>query len=135
MEIAALVAWIVTALGGFVLLGIWLRQRASAGAGASRIGPGVITSHFLLAAVGLVLWIVVVATDAAALPWVALALLVVVAVLGFVMVTRWWSDRSRAQDGASAPPEQHFPVAAVVGHGLLGAVTLVLVLLVAAGVG
>lgn len=133
MEIAALVAWIVTALGGFGLLGIWLRQRAGTGAGASRIGPGVLTSHFLLAAAGLVLWIVVVATDAAALSWVALALLVVVAVLGFVMVARWWSDRG--QGGASAPPEQHFPVAVVAGHGLLGAVTLVLVLLVAAGVG
>jgi hypothetical protein len=33
------------------------------------------------------------------------------------------------------PPEQHFPVALVGLHGALAAVTLVLVLLTAAGVG
>ena len=141
MEVAALITWVVTALGGFVLLGTWIsrggmRQRE---AGASRFPPGLIFGHFLLAAAGLLLWIVYLATDAAALRWVALAILVVVALLGFTMAARWLQDRRApvAAGGASParPPEQHFPVAVVVLHGLLAATTLVLVLLVALGAG
>jgi manganese efflux pump family protein len=33
------------------------------------------------------------------------------------------------------PPERHFPVAVVIGHGVFAAVTIVLVLLTALGVG
>ena len=56
MKWAALIAWVVTAGGGFVLLSIWLarggmRQR---GAASARIRPPLIMSHFLLAGTGLV---------------------------------------------------------------------------------
>jgi hypothetical protein len=60
MRWAALITWVLTAGGGFVLLTIWLarggvqRQRE----GGSRIRPPLILSRFLLAAAGLVLWIV-----------------------------------------------------------------------------
>ena len=51
MKWAALIAWVVTAGGGFVLLTIWLsrggmRQKAEAG---TKIRPPLILSHFLLA--------------------------------------------------------------------------------------
>jgi hypothetical protein len=91
-----------------------------------------------------VIWIIYLLTDADALTWVALAILVVVAALGFTMVGRWRQDRvAVAAGGTSAapgtdvgrPPEQHFPVAVVYLHGLLAVVTLVLVLLTALGVG
>jgi len=55
MKWAALIAWVITAGGGFVLLSIWLmrggmRQQQEAG---NRIRPPLILSHFLLAAGGL----------------------------------------------------------------------------------
>jgi manganese efflux pump family protein len=140
VSIAALIIWIITALGGAVLLGTWLSRgglRAREG-GASRFPPGLIFGHFLLAATGLIVWIIYLITDTDALTWVALAILLVVAALGFTMVGRWRQDRAAAADRGSdavRPPEQHFPVAVVYLHGLLAVATLILVLLTALGVG
>jgi Ca2+/Na+ antiporter len=147
MEWAALIAWVVTAGGGFVLLAIWLgrggmRQGREPG---SRIRPPLILSHFLLAATGLVIWIAYVATDNDTLAWLALVLLAIVAVLGFTMFAIWYQRRQRGptartgvtgEPGSSeTPPEQHFPVAIVGLHGLLAVTTVVLVFLTAIGVG
>ena len=138
MEWAALITWVLTAGGGFVLLSIWLaRGGMKSQAAGSRIRPPLIMSHFLLAATGLVLWIIYVVNDSSTLAWIAFALLLVVALLGFTMFGIWLRRR---QAGASAvtadtPAEQHFPVAIVGLHGVLAAATLVLVFLVAAGVG
>ncbi|HEX6676291.1 MAG TPA: hypothetical protein VF486_14850 [Actinomycetes bacterium] len=143
MGVAALITWIITALGGFVLLATWLsrgglRERA---AGASRFPPALILGHFLLAAGGLILWIVYLATDTTGVAWAAFAVLLVVALLGFTMLARWLQGRRTAVGAVAAPttggagvagaPEQHFPVVVVVLHGLLAATTLVLVLLTA----
>ena len=73
MKWAALIAWVITAGGGFVLLSIWLmrggmRQEQVAG---NRIRPPLILSHFLLAAGGLVVWIIYLVADKDALAWVA----------------------------------------------------------------
>jgi hypothetical protein len=141
MKWAALIAWVVTAGGGFVLLAIWLSRGGMQQAeGGNRIRPPLIVSHFLLAATGLVLWIIYAATDKDALAWIAFAVLLVVALLGFTMFAIWLRRRQgRAAAGeavsASTPAEQHFPVAVVGLHGLLAATTLVLVLLAAAEVG
>jgi hypothetical protein len=48
-----------------------------------------IFGHFALAAVGLIVWILYVATDTKALAWTAFGLLVVIALLGFTMLIRW----------------------------------------------
>jgi hypothetical protein len=142
MKWAALITWVITAGGGFVLLSIWLarggmRQEAM---GGNRIRPPLIMSHFLLAATGLVLWIIYLVVDKKALAWIAFVALLVVAVLGFTMFAIWLRQR-RGRAGtvetaaAGQPPEQHFPVPIVGLHGLLAATTLVLVLLAAIGVG
>jgi hypothetical protein len=141
MEWGALISWIVTAGGGFVLLGLWLRhggmrQREP----GRRIRPPLILSHFALAATGLVLWIVYLVTDSDALAWIAFAVLVVVALLGWTMFAIWWQRRQRRAADASAstpgvPAEQHFPVSIVTLHGLLAVTTVVLVFLAAIGVG
>ena len=95
------------------------------------------------------LWIIYLINDQDTLAWVAFALLVVVAVLGFTMLVRWLpSYRVRARvtaSGAGAgraapeaveqPAEQHFPVAVVGAHGVLAVITVVTVLLAALGVG
>src|SRR3954464_12199992 len=97
MKWVALVTWVLTAGGGFAMLGIWLRNggpRQSDEPG-DRIRSARILSHFGLAATGLVLWIVYVASDSEGLAWVAFGLLAVVALLGFSMLAIWLRQRSR----------------------------------------
>ena len=142
MKWAALVTWVVTAGGGFVLLSIWLARGGmrQQGEGGNRIRPPLILSHFLLAAAGLVIWIIYLAADKDALAWIAFAVLVVVALLGWTMFFIWLrrrQGRATAMEGAApgVPAEQHFPVSIVGLHGLLAVATVVLVLLTAIGVG
>jgi hypothetical protein len=142
MEWAALITWVLTAGGGFLMLALWLKHGGmqQSDAPGARIRSARILSHFALAAIGLVLWIVYVASDTEALAWVAFALLLVVALLGFSMLAIWLRQRRPSTSAApstdaTTPAEQRFPVAVVVLHGVLAATTLVLVLLTAAGVG
>ena len=134
MDVAALVTWLVTAVGGFVLLGTWFAKgghRRDTGQ-PSRFPPGLILGHFLLAAVGLVLWIVYVAADTDGLKWPTFALVAVVAVLGFTMFFRWLPQvRDRRAAATSGTAEAQFPVSVVIAHGLFAATTLVLVLIAA----
>ncbi|MEU1011809.1 hypothetical protein [Streptomyces sp. NPDC005890] len=145
MDIAALITWVVTALGGFYMLGTWIqrggiRQQQT---GTSRLPAPVVFGHFALAAIGLVVWIIYVVADRTALAWTSFGLLLPVALLGFVMLARWIPvHRDRAAAGTTAqggagtvPAERHFPVPVVVAHGLFAVATLVLVLLSALGVG
>jgi hypothetical protein len=142
MKWAALITWVLTAGGGFVLLAIWLARGGmrQQGEGGNRIRPPLIMTHFLLAAAGLVLWIIYLVDDKSTLAWLAFAALLVVALLGFTMFAIWLRRRQGRGAVAEAvtpntPAEQHFPVAIVGLHGLLAATTLVLVLLTAIGVG
>jgi hypothetical protein len=157
MAVAALVAWVVAAGGGFVMVGRWisaggLRQQRD---GATRFPAGLVFGHFGLAAAGLVLWIVYLALDIHVLTWVALVLLVVVALLGFTLFARWLPTRRptaavpagvgagslrhgvdlRADGTGADPAEGDVPVPVVAAHGLFAVATLVLVLLAALGVG
>ncbi|MFI7641173.1 hypothetical protein [Nonomuraea sp. NPDC049400] len=135
MAIAALVTWVVTALGGFYLLAGWLSRGGARQGSGSRLPVPVIFGHFALAAVGLVVWIVYLLTGNHALAWAALIILVPVAALGFTMLARWiQARRVRAAVPAGqqpSPAESNFPVPVVAGHGVLAVVTVVLVLLVA----
>jgi manganese efflux pump family protein len=146
MAIAALITWIVTAGFGFTMLGLWLRAGGtSSTSGAFR--PPVVFGHFLLAAAGLVLWVIYLISDADALTWVAFVVLVLVAVLGDVLVLRWnKTRRGELVAGASAPgggtvsapdpaPERHIPAGLVGAHGVFAVATVVLVFLTALGVG
>jgi ABC-type Na+ efflux pump permease subunit len=143
MKWAALVTWVLTAGGGAAMLGLWLKHggmRQSEMPG-DRIRSARILGHFALAAAGLVLWVVYLAADSEGLAWAAFAVLVVVALLGFSMLAIWLRQRGHGAGAAAgsgreaAPAERHFPTPIVAGHGVLAAATLVLVLLVAAGVG
>src|SRR5919204_405312 len=141
MEWAALIAWVITAGGGFVLLSIWLmrggmRQQEA----GNRIRPPLILGHFLLAAAGLVVWVIYLVSDKDALAWIAFAVLAVVAVLGWTMFAIWFQRRQARAAGSElgapgTPAEQHFPVSIVTLHGFLAVTTVVLVLLTALGVG
>jgi hypothetical protein len=146
VDIAALIVWVITAVGGFGLLTTWVVKGGlrPSPAGGSRFPPGLIFGHFLLAAAGLVLWIIYVETDTKAVAWIAFVLLLVIAGMGFTMFARWLpsyrAGSETAADGTASGTrtglaERHFPVPVVAAHGLLAATTLVLVLLSALGVG
>jgi hypothetical protein len=125
MAIAALITWLITAVGGFVLLARWISAGGHRPGSGSRLAPGLVFGHFALAAIGLVLWIVYVAIGTTALAWVAFVLLLPVALIGFTMFARWIPARR------SGTVESRFPVPIVLGHGLLAATTLVLALVAA----
>jgi manganese efflux pump family protein len=141
MGITALVTWLLTAAGGFYLLATWIAKGGLRAPRNSHLPPAVVFAHFALAAVGLVVWIVYLVTSTAALAWTGFVLLAPVALLGFVLLARWLPTyRARASvpsgggPGTAAssngvPAERHFPVGAVVGHGLFAVVTVVLALL------
>jgi hypothetical protein len=130
------------------MLGTWIkhggmRQQESH---TTRFPAVLILGHFLLAAAGLLVWIVFVVTDIESLAWVAFVVLLPVALLGFTMLVRWVPTyRSRVSavqsaSGTSSPPEEqpaerHLPLPVVIGHGLFAVATLILGLLTALGVG
>jgi len=123
MDIAALILWLVTAVGGFVLLGTWVAKGGHRPGSGTRLAPPLVFGHVTVAVIGLVLWIIFLAAGEAVWAWIAFVLLLVVALFGFTMFGRWLSSRR------SQVAEAKFPVPIVLGHGLLAAVTLVLVLL------
>jgi hypothetical protein len=135
MKWAALVTWLLTASGGFVLLVTWIWGGGLArGRAGSRIRPALVFPHFGLAAGGLVVWVVYALADVDVLAWIAFGMLAVVASIGWTMFGIWSRQRSRRRTGvdpAQPPPEQRFPVPVVVAHGLLAVTTVVLVFLTA----
>lgn len=134
MTTAALVSWVIAALGGFYLLGTWLQKGGlrKQGGGASKFPAPLVFGHFLLAAVGLVVWLVFAFNSSAGTAWTAFVIILVTALLGFALFFRWLGGRKSAGSGEKAP-EQQFPVVAVLAHGAIAALTLVLVLVAAAG--
>ncbi|WP_280315422.1 hypothetical protein [Nocardia abscessus] len=156
MGIAALIFWLLTAGGGFFLLGTWIARGGARQPNSTQLPAPVVFGHFALAVTGLIVWIVYLFVDTESLAWVAFVLLIPVALLGFAMLLRWiptYRARSAGTAGTAGaagtagtagaagtagtggPPEGHFPVAVVAGHGVLAVVTVVLVLLTALGVG
>jgi hypothetical protein len=128
MAIAALITWLVTAAGGFVMLTMWLRRGGHKAGGNSRLPAAMVFTHFALAAIGLLLWIVYLVNESSGLAWTAFVVLLPVAVLGFVMFARWVPVARERANAIS------FPIPVVLGHGLFAATTLVLVLLTALAV-
>ena len=159
MEVAALVTWLITAVGGFVMLAAWLSRggarsasesatvgaaRTTAGAAGlpvnapTRLRPPLVFGHVGLAVVGLLVWIAYLVTDNDQLTWVAFIILLPVALLGLTMFARWIQAGDHRRDAAArgaARPESAFPLPVVIGHGLFAVTTVVLVLLTALGVG
>jgi manganese efflux pump family protein len=138
MKWVALATWIVAALTGGALFNAWLSGGGMEQAKRSgrRIRPWLILTHLGLAVLGLVIWIVYVATDDQGLNWLAFLVLLPVALLGWWMFVIWLLRRRRGQperasrheDASDAPAEQRFPVWLVAVHGLFAVATVILVL-------
>lgn len=132
MQWAALIAWIVTALGGLVLALHWARH----GGLTQREGirRARLAAHLVVAVVGLVVWIAYVGTDDALLAWIAVGLLVVVGLIGSSMLLISLRGRTTTIR-TEAPAEGVLPLPLVILHGALAATTVVLATLAALGVG
>jgi predicted lipid-binding transport protein (Tim44 family) len=157
MKVAALITWLITALGGIYLLGTWLargglrQQRAR----TTHLPTPLIFGHGGLAASGLIVWIIYLAVGGTALAWTAFIILLPVALLGLTMFARWFgayrvqaprpayaaagtvpaTEGMPVPEAPAVPAEQHFPIPVVVGHGLLAVTTLILVLITAMRIG
>jgi hypothetical protein len=135
----ALISWLATAgFGGFLLfwwIGRLSRATATARMTHSRPPPYVprllVFLHVLLAVAGLGAWVgALYLFDE--LAYVALPALGLVAVLGASMFVRWLGSRRARRAAHSvhrAPPVSRLPTVVVLGHGVLGVTTVVLVLL------
>jgi hypothetical protein len=142
MSVAALCTWMVTILGGLLLLVIWLMEydREFQSAAATRLPVPVLSAHALLGMVGLLLWGGYLLVDTGQLAFAAVTDLGIVAVLGLIMAARWigvyraFADPSPSLTRRiTVPPERKFPVPVVIAHGLMAVTTLVLVLFTVLG--
>jgi hypothetical protein len=160
VKIIALATWLTTAAFGLYLFAVWLIEHdgSKGGGTASRLRAPVIFSHVLLAATGLVVWVLYLYLDQTRIAWTAFFILLLVAILGFIMLTRWIpvhrAANARAEAALAAhtgsgprgadpvglpgtdpagPPERNFPVPVVVAHGFFAVITVTLVTLTAFG--
>jgi|HubBroStandDraft_1064217.scaffolds.fasta_scaffold05175_4 hypothetical protein len=136
MSAVALIAWIITLLGGMFLLAIWLIEYDPAiqRAAATRLPVPVISGHAALAVAGLIVWVSYLVTGDDAFALVTLAILAIVVGLGTTMALRWIKVY-RSEPDPLVPPERHFPLSVVIGHGIFAGTTVVLVLLTTLGIG
>jgi len=136
LGLIGLITWVIAAVGGFIMLGIWVRRGGVRGTGGTttRLAPGLVFGHFTLAVAGLVVWIIYLVADADLLAWIAFVILLIVAALGATMFARW-ARQPRGDRAAETTAERHFPVSVVLAHGVFAVATVVLVILVAVGIG
>jgi hypothetical protein len=145
---ATLMSWIATAGVGVSLIATWFERGGFGPGGLRRLTGKVLVAHVAPAVVGLFVWVAFAATDVDVLAWIACGLLAVVAVWGIRNFILWqrrragvlratpsrWNLPTNVVADPHLPAEQHFPVAVVALHGVLGVTTLTLALLTAAGV-
>lgn len=161
--VAALVTWVITAGFGFSLFGTWLARGGLTQHPRGRwmmvnlpppyFPAPLVFAHVIMAAGGLVVWIAHLLLHSRPAAWIALFMLLPVAVFGFSMFGRWLGSRRlrvAALPGlTSRDPrlprllvptrsrilaESRIPVLLVIVHGIFGATTIVLVLVTATGI-
>ena len=109
MKIIALATWLTTAAFGLYLFAVWLIEHdgSKGGGTASRLRAPVIFSHVLLAVTGLVVWVLYLYLDQTRIAWTAFFILLPVAILGFIMLTRWIPVHRAANARAEAALAAH----------------------------
>jgi len=148
LRVAALAAWLATAIPGGYLLAGWLvgdgRRRFIRKPGRQSAVP---LAHAGLAVTGLLIWIAFTVTRTAALAWTDVGLTWTIAGLGMATLLAGspepavTSVRPEAAalagtaESVTAPFPTRAPVITIASHGALATLTIVLVLLAAVGIG
>jgi hypothetical protein len=152
--------WAVTAAGGLVMAVIFLTHHGLSQSERVAIGPLRVLPHVGFAVAGFGLWLAYAITDNDDTAWAAVAAIgAAFLIAGTFLLTREQHRRadlrrleaSATEPGATGsgvsaaapegckrvgiPAEHYIPIWLASGHGLLGAATLLLVLLERAGVG
>ena len=136
LNLAALIAWLVTIGLGVSMMARWITRIRRRGAQPRGRGPVLNFTHFGLALIGLLTWISYLATGLTGLAWVACGLLLAVASLGVSLV--FLSAASTAVEtrpGDDPPPVGRPPVPVIAAHITLACVTILLATLAAIGPG
>jgi manganese efflux pump family protein len=136
LPLAALGAWLVTAAAGSYLLAGWLavtgRRRArrlrTLQVRATGLTRGFVVGHFGLALTGLGIWIAFLGTGVAALAWVSVGLVILIAGLGMGVLAADLPEPGARRRGG-------LPVTVIAIHGALATTTILLVLVAALGAG
>ncbi|MGH2913565.1 MAG: hypothetical protein ACRDMX_01115 [Solirubrobacteraceae bacterium] len=147
--------WGATALGGLTMAALFVRHHGMRQSERDAIGPLRVFPHVIAAVAGYGLWVAYAVTDTDALGWAGMCLIAIAFLIaGTFMLTRDQHRRAEltraapaiaggAAGAPAAPPsvgaaaipaEKFIPIWLAGAHGLLGAATLVLVLLQRAGV-
>lgn len=147
VRLAALAAWLATAIPGAYLLTAWLardsRRRVIRKPGVPAAVP---LGHAGLAITGLLIWIAFTVTRTAALAWADVGLTWVIAGLGMstlltaspepqVVPSTEAAAPGGAAETSTAPFPARAPVITIALHGALATLTILLVLLAAVGIG
>jgi hypothetical protein len=155
LDIAALIAWLCAAGSGGYVLGGWLlhggtarlRRREVPAAADAGSPPAVVLGHFGFAVTGLLLWVIYLIAGWAPLAWASVLVLLPVAGLGMALVAvglpglgrgvRSPAARPALGTGPGAqyigPSKARLSPLIIAGHGVLAALTILLVLLAALG--
>jgi hypothetical protein len=117
MDVAALAAWILTAILGLYMFTVWLIEDdgSTDRTGSRRLRAPLVFSHAGLALGGLAVWLVYFYVDDDRLAWVSLIILAAVATLGVIMFRRWVpvhqqaSGRRLGRPGTAGQPAAAVP--------------------------
>ena len=134
-KVGALLAWLATATsGGWVLVRWLLAGGSPRRKTATAAPPGVILGHVGAGTLGLVLWACFMLSGWAALAWVSLGILALVAGLGMSVLLLGLPSPVRPPVGARSPGRRaRIPVLAIIAHGLFALTALLLVLVATIG--
>jgi hypothetical protein len=121
--------WILTAFGGAYMWSFTTRAgRPESSVRATDLPPIALFAHPTIGLVGISVWIAYLYESGDVLPWVALALLVLGALVGDLLLARTVRRRTRR-----ARVEDAIPRPVMVMHGVLAVLLIALVLLQALG--
>jgi hypothetical protein len=158
MRTAALLAGLIAALGGFVMIALWISnggvsQReediakptgtppaSDVAAPKTHLPTWMVVVHAWLAVTVLVFWVFYISDprEYSQAPGFAVVLLAAASGIGFVMYRNWLIDRRSYGESRryrdDLPAEQSFPLAGVLVHGVAGLTMLVIAFLIAVGV-
>ena len=135
LNLAALIAWLVTAGLGASMMARWITRTWRHG--AKPRGPALNFTHFGLALTGLLIWISYLATGLVVLAWTSCGLLLAVASLGMTLV---FLPPATARSGDEPPPANPSPgsrpsILVIAAHIAAAFVTILLATLAAIGAG